>query len=176
VSIVFQHIPPSKLYAKLLACRSADERAQVTLDFLCRCTGSARGYLFLGRAHGLCAAAHSGQGSPTADLVAEVERIWREEQEIEPDSNRTRTIDLAAHLKPDAALENQLWKSASGVAYIRHVLGTYRGPRWTPVGIVMLEAGATLAPLRNAYIEVVCNAFIAAGEVPEQPVDAPLTR
>jgi hypothetical protein len=124
--------------------------------------------------HGLHPAANSGQGSPAVDLMVEVQRVWSLEQESEPDVNRTRTVDVPARLKPEAALQDQLWTSSNGVAYIRHVLGTYHGARWTPVGIAMLEAGAKLAPLRHTYVEVVCNAFIAAGDVPGQPVNSPI--
>jgi hypothetical protein len=175
MSTGFQPIQPRKLYAKLLASGSADERAQATLNFLCGCTGSARGYLFLARDQCLQQAANSGQGSPTTDLIAEVERAWTQELETEPDANRTRTVDLPTPIKRDAALQDQLWRSASGVPYIRYVLGIYNGAHWTPVGIALLEVGAKLTPLRHAYIEAMCNAFIAAGDVPELPVDSPLT-
>lgn len=162
----FQPIHPRKLYAKLLASASAEERATATLEFLCGCTGSARGYLFLLGDHGLCLVADSGQGSPSPDMLAEIERAWTHELETEPDINRTRTIDTPTRTKAEAPLQKQLWTSASGAAFIRHVLGTYQDSRWTPIGIAMLEAGSKLAPLRHTYVEVVCNAFIAAGDVP----------
>jgi GAF domain-containing protein len=167
----FKPIHPRTLYAKLLASASAQERAQAALDFLCGCTGSPRGYLFLERDQGFYTAADSGQGTAAADLVAEVKRVWSQELETEADSERTRTIDLPTHIRPDAALRDQLWKSAREAAYVRHVLGTYHGARWTLVGVAMLEAGAKLNPLRHAYIEVICNAFIAAGDVRVQPTD-----
>jgi hypothetical protein len=167
----FHPIHPRKLYAQLLASPSVDERAQATLNFLCGCTGTARGYLFLVRDRALYSAASSGQGSPTADLIVEVERAWSQELETEPDANRTRTVDLPGRLEPDAPLQQQLWTSVTGVAYACHLLGTYRGTHWTPVGIAMLEAGAKRAPVRHAYIEVVCNAFIAAGDVPVQSLE-----
>jgi hypothetical protein len=167
----FQPIHPRKLYATLLASTSVEQRAQATLAFLCGCTGSVRGYLFLTSANGLVPAADSGQGAPSADVVTEAERAWLQELDTQPDDNRTRTIDLSARRKPDAQPDDELWRSDAGVAYTRRVLGTYRGPRWVPVGIVLLEAGSALAPLRHAYIESVCNAFINAGDVPAQPAD-----
>ena len=162
----FQPIHPRKLYAKLLASASAHERAQATLEFLCGCTGSARGYLFLVGDHGLHQVADSGQGSPAPDLLTEVDRAWHQELASEPDANRTRTIDTPTRSKLEAPLQKQLWTSESGVAFIRHILGTYHDTRWTPIGLAMLEAGPRLAPLRHTYVEVVCNAFIAAGDVP----------
>jgi GAF domain-containing protein len=170
----FQPIHPRKLYAKLLACASVDERAKVTLDFLCGCTGAARGHLFLVNEQGLREAANSGQGAATQDLLLEAERALSKELDIEPDANRTRTIDTPAPTRPETPLKDQLWTSSKGSAYIRHVLGTYQDSHWTLVGIAMLEAGPKLAPLRHAYVEVVCNAFIVAGDVPSQPVDSPL--
>ena len=167
----FQPIHPRKLYAKLVSSASAEERARSTLDFLCGCTGATGGYLFLLRDHHLYEAANSGQGAPAADVLAEAERAWSTELDIEPDANRTRTIDTPASAKHDLSFADQLWTSAGGIAFIRHVLGTYHGSRWVPVGIAMLEAGAKLAPLRHAYIEVMCNAFIASGDVPAKPAN-----
>jgi hypothetical protein len=171
----FQPIHPRKLYAKLVASASAEERARATLEFLCGCTGSANGYLFLLRDHKLYEAANSGQGAPTPDVLVEAERAWSTELEIEPDSNRTRTVDTPASTKHALSFKDQLWTSSSGIAYIRHVLGTYVGSRWVPVGIAMLEAGAKLAPLRHAYVEVMCNAFIASGDVPAKPANSQFT-
>jgi len=168
----FQPIHPRKLYAKLLGSASTEERAQATLDFLCGCTGSACGYLFLLRDQRLYEAANSGQGTPTPDVLVEAERAWSTELEVEPDANRTRTIDTPASAKHDLPLKDQLWTSSLGIAYIRHILGTYTGSRWVPVGIAMLEAGAKLAPLRHAYVEVMCLAFIASGDVPAKPANS----
>jgi hypothetical protein len=168
----FQPIHPRKLYAKLLGMASADERAQATLDFLCGCTASARGHLFLVRSQGLRPAANSGQGPPQQDLVSEVVRTWGQELVSEPDASRTRTVDLPTRTRAETPVQDQLWTSSSGVTYVRHVLGTYHGMRWIPVGIAMLEAGAKFIALRHAYVEVVCNAFIAAGEVPGQRLDS----
>ncbi|HET8939492.1 MAG TPA: hypothetical protein VFN67_38890 [Polyangiales bacterium] len=161
----FQPVHPRKLYAQLLASESLEERAQATLDFLCGCTGAAGGCLFLVRDQGLSPAANSHQSAPSAELLAEAERTWTRELEAEPEINRTRTVDVVARTQPEALLKD-MWTSASGVAYVRHVLGTYQGTRWTPVGIALLEAGSRFAPLRHAYVEVMCNAFIAAGDVP----------
>jgi hypothetical protein len=169
----FQPIHPRKLYAKLLACASVDERAKTTLDFLCGCTGAARGYLFLVRDQGLREAANSGQGAATPDLLLEAERALSRELEIEPDANRTRTIDTPAPARPETPLKDQLWTSQNGATYIRHVLGTYQDTHWLLVGIAMLEAGTKLTPLRHAYVEVVCNAFIASGDVSRAPQDTP---
>jgi GAF domain-containing protein len=170
----FQPIHPRKLYGKLVSSPSAEERARASLDFLCGCTGSTRGYLFLLRDQQLYEAANSGQGSPAADLLVEAERAWSTELDIEPDANRTRTIDTPASAKHDLSFKDQLWTGSDGVAYIRHVLGTYHGARWVPVGIAMLEAGAKLSPLRHAYIEVMCNAFIASGDIPAKPANSQL--
>jgi hypothetical protein len=158
-----------------VAIASAKERAQATLVFLCSSTGATRGYLFLAHEHGLVEAANTGQGAPPADVLTEAERSFREEMDVEPDANLTRTIDVPSGLGADVPLRDQLWTSSNGVAFIRHVLGTYHGASWTPVGIAMLEAGPKLVPLRHAYVEVICNAFIAAGDVRAKPAEAPLT-
>lgn len=172
----FQPIHPRKLYAKLLACASADERAKTTLDFLCGCTGAARGYLFLVHDEGLREAANSGQGPASPDLLLEAERALSRELETEPDANRTRTIDTPAPTRPEAPLADQLWTSQQGAAYIRHVLGTYQDSHWTLIGIAMLEAGAKIAPLRHAYVEVICNAFITSRDVTSAQPEAPERR
>lgn len=169
----FQPIHPRKLYAKLLACASVDERAKTALDFLCGCTGAARGYLFLVHDQGLREAANSGQGPATPDLLLEAERALSRELDTEPDANRTRTIDTPAPARPEAPLADQLWTSVQGAAYIRHVLGTYRDSQWRLIGIAMLEAGQKLATLRHAYVEVICNAFITARDVPAAQPESP---
>jgi hypothetical protein len=172
----FQPIHPRKLYAKLLACASVDERAKTTLDFLCGCTGAPRGYLFLVRGQGLREAANSGQGPASSDVLLEAERALSRELELEPESNRTRTIDTPAPGRPEAPLKEQLWTSHRGPAYIRHVLGTYQDSQWTLVGIAMLETGTKLTPLRHAYVEVICNAFIASGDLNRESQGAPKPR
>lgn len=170
----FQPIHPRKLYVKLLACASGDERAKVTLDFLCGCTGAASGHLFLLCGRGLREAASSEQGETSPDLLLEAERALNRELDSEQEANRTRTMDTPApgRLEPP---KDQLWTSTQGAPFMRHVLGTYHDSTWTLVGIAMLESGAKkVAPLRNAYVEVICNAFIAAGEVPSLSSDATL--
>lgn len=169
----FQPIHPRKLHATLMAIPSPAERARTALEFLCGCTGAVRGCLFLARGPGLYPAASSDETSPSPDLEAEVARAWSEEleSESESDDSRTRTVEIAALTRPEASLGAQLWTSNAGVKYIRHVLGTYQRGRWTPVGIAMLEPGAKLTTLRHAYVEVVCNAFIAAGDVTGVPAD-----
>lgn len=156
-----------------MASASPAERAQAVLDFLCGSTGATRGYLFLNGAQGLYRAADSNQGPPAVELMNEAERAWQSELDVEPDANRTRTIDMPVRAKTGDSIDDQLWTSNQGVKYIRHFLGTYQSEHWTPVGIAMLEAGTKLTPLRHAYVEVVCNAFIAAGDV-HQPAQAPL--
>ena len=110
------------------------------------------------------------------DLLLEAERALSRELDIEPDANRTRTIDTPAPARPDSPLKDQLWTSHNGGSYIRHVLGTYQGAQWTLVGIAMLEAGVKLTPLRHAYVEVICNAFIASGDVKNAQQDVPPPR
>jgi hypothetical protein len=162
----FQPIHPRRLYTTLLASKTRHERAQATLDFLCNCVGSQRGYLFLHAGAGLEVAASKGQDAPPSDLVAEAEHAWVNEFEQAPDDNRTRTVDLSLRRKVDAPVEEALWSSSLGIAYARRVLGAYVQARWVPVGIVLLESPAELSPLRQSYIESICNAFIQAGDVP----------
>lgn len=152
-----------------MACASLEERAQATLDFLCGCTGSPRGHLFLVNDERLHEVANSGQSPASPDVLLEAERALSRELDSEQESNRTRTVDTPTPSRPDAQVKEQLWTSHRGSAYIRHVLGTYKDSRWILVGIAMLEAGVTLTPLRHAYVEVICNAFIANGDVNSLP-------
>lgn len=168
----FQHLHPRRFYSRLLACASLDERAQMTIDFLCGCTGAAQGLLYLAHTGGALTFVNSGAAAPAQDVLAEAERSWNRDLD-QPDVNRTRTVDLAARRKPDSLHPDHVWTSAAGAAYMRYVLGTYRGARWVPVGVVLLETNADFTPLRHAYIEAVCNAFINAGNVPLNAAEAP---
>jgi hypothetical protein len=168
----FQHLHPRRLYSRLLACASVEERAQVTIDFLCGCTGAPQGLLYLAHTGGALTRMSSGAAAPAHDLLAEAERSWNRDMD-KPDANRTRTIDVAARRKPDSVRPDHLWMSADGATYMRYVLGTYRGARWVPVGVVLLGTEATFSPLRHAYIEAVCNAFINAGDVSGNTAEAP---
>jgi hypothetical protein len=168
----FQHLHPRRLYSRLVACDSFEERAQMTIDFLCGCTAAPRGLLFLAHTGGALTRMSSGAAAPAQDLLDEAERSWHRDME-QPDANRTRTIDVAARRKPDSLQPDHMWMSAEGGMYMRYVLGTYRGSRWVPIGVVLLETSDTFAPLRHAYIESVCNAFINTGNAPGNTAEAP---
>lgn len=168
----FQHLHPRRLYSRLLACTSLHERAQTTIDFLCGCTGAAQGLLYLAHTSGALTYVNSGAAAPARDLLEEAERSWNRDLQ-QPDANRTRTVDLASRRKPDSLHPDHVWTSAAGAAYMRYVLGSYRGARWVPVGVVLLETNPDFAPLRHAYMESVCNAFINAGDVAGNLAEAP---
>ena len=161
----FQPLHPRKLYSNLRACPSPEARAHAALEFLCGCTGSARGVLFIDRGGKLACLARTSSLAASSDLVQEAERIWSRQEDLQPDDSRTRTIDLQARRKPDSAEEAERFVSASGVAFERRLLATGRAMRFIPVGVVMLEDSPQIDQLRHAYIEAICNAFIDAGDV-----------
>jgi hypothetical protein len=160
-----QSLHPRKLYDMLAACTSLDARARAALAFLRGCTGSVGGFLFLAEGEGLVLKAQTTPEPPSPELSSEAERVWRRELEAERDDGQTRTVDLRARKKSDPAAEGLLWSDTKGVAYERRMLATYRGPRFVPVGIVLLQAAPAVVALRHAHVEAICNAFIDAGEI-----------
>jgi transcriptional regulator of met regulon len=169
----FQPLHPRKLYSMLRSCPSLEARAHAALEFLCGCAGSTRGMLFIAQNGRLSCLARTPSLTSTPDLVAEVERIWSRQEELQPDDSRTRTIDLQARRKPESDAEAEQFMSALGVAFERRLLATGRAMRFIPVGVVMLEQCTQIDQLRHAYIESICNAFLDAGDVSE-PVDPKL--
>jgi hypothetical protein len=157
----------------LRACPSLEARAHAALEFLCSCTGSSRGILFVSQGDKLACLARTPLLNASPDLSAEAERIWSRQEELQPDDSRTRTIDLSARRKPETDAEAEQFVSASGVAFERRLLATGRAMRFVPVGVVLLEQSPQIDQLRHAYIESICNAFIDAGDV-SVPIDPSL--
>lgn len=169
----FQPLHPRKLYSNLRACPSLEARAHAALEFLCGCTGSARGMLFIDCGGKLTCLSRTPSLPASSDLIQEAERIWARQEDLLPDDSRTRTIDLQARRKPDTDEEAERFVSSTGVAFERRLLATGRAMRFIPVGVVMLEESPQIDQLRHAYIESICNAFIDAGDV-VVPVDPKL--
>lgn len=161
----FQPLHPRKLYSMLRSCPSLEARAHSALEFLCGCTGSSRGMLFVVQDGKLNCLARTPSLSASPDMIEEAERIWNRQEELQPDDSRTRTIDLSARRKPEAEPEIERFVTNSGVSYERRLLATGRAMRFIPVGVVLLEEGPQIDQLRHAYIESICNAFIDAGDV-----------
>lgn len=161
----FQPIHPRKLYSMLRSCPSLEARAHAALEFLCGCTNSPRGILFVIQGEKLSCLAHTASLQSSPDLVAEAERIWSRQEELQPDDSRTRTIDLSARRKPETDAEAEQFVSTSGVSFERRLLATGRAMRFLPIGVVLLEHTPQIDQLRHAYIEAICNAFIDAGDV-----------
>lgn len=163
----FQPLHPRKLYSMLRSCPTLEARAHAALEFLCGCTGSARGMLFVAQSGKLSCLARTPSLNASPDLIEEADRIWSLQEELQPDDSRTRTIDLSARRKPEAEPEVERFVSASGVSFERRLLATSRAMRFIPVGVVLLEESPQIDQLRHAYIESICNAFIDAGDVTE---------
>lgn len=149
----------------LRSCPSLEARAHAALEFLCGCTSSPRGVLFVIQGDKLQCVARTASLSVIDDLTAEAERIWSRQEELQPDDSRTRTIDLSARRKPETEAEAEQFQSSSGIAYERRLLATGRAMRFLPIGVVLLEQTKHIDQLRHAYIESICNAFIDAGDV-----------
>jgi hypothetical protein len=161
----FQPLHPRKLYSMLRSCPAIEARAHAALEFLCGCTGSARGMLFVVQNGKLSCLAHTPSLAASAELVTEAECIWSRQEELLPDDSRTRTIDLTARRKPESEPEIERFTTASGVAFERRLLASGRAMRFIPVGVVLLEDSPQIEQLRHAYLESICNAFIDAGDV-----------
>ena len=162
-------VHPRKLYDTLLACPGPEARARSAFDFLRNRAASDGGFMFLARRGELVLAASSHHGDPPEDMVHEARRIWKRAFDSVPDDVQTRTLDAkaieaAASMPPPAPH----WTSATlGLAFERRVLGTYRGARWCPIGVVFLKAGPAVIPIRHVHIEALTNAIIDAGDVGE---------
>jgi hypothetical protein len=169
----FQPLHPRKLYSMLRSCPSLEARAHAALEFLCGCTSSPRGILFVIQGDKLACLARTQSLNASPDLTAEADRIWSRQEELQPDDSRTRTIDLSARRKPETDAEAEQFTSISGIAFERRLLATGRAMRFLPIGVVLLEQSPQIDQLRHAYIESICNAFIDAGDV-TVPVDPTL--
>ncbi|MEY4579578.1 MAG: hypothetical protein RL701_4281 [Pseudomonadota bacterium] len=157
---------PRKLYSDLRGVASRDARAQAISDFMCACTGAAGGYLLLVRGTELGIAARSSVDPPSSELLNAVMLAWSRESD-RPDDSNTKTMDLAALGDIARAPSNVRWQSSQNEIFEHRVLGIYRNSQWTPVGMAMLKVkagGRTLKPVRQAYIEALCNALLDAGD------------
>jgi hypothetical protein len=161
----FQPLHPRKLYSMLRSCPSLEARAHAALEFLCGCTSSARGILFVVHGGKLSCLARTASLQASPELNDEADRIWSRQEELQPDDSRTRTIDLSARRKPETEAEAEQFVSAAGIRFERRLLATGRAMRFIPVGVVLLEQSPHIDQLRHAYIESICNAFIDSGDV-----------
>lgn len=150
-------VHPRKLYAALVASPSSSARAHDALQFLCSASGAERGYLFVEQLGELVLAASHRAEPPSAELLAEVRRLWGREFDIAPDSNRTLDVHelQATSSRPELKLPGDFQPRA---------LSTYRTGSWCAVGILALQAHPErpLELLRQAHIDAICNAFLDA--------------
>jgi hypothetical protein len=159
-------VHPRKLYDMLVACPSPESRARAAFDFMRGRASSDGGFMFLVRSGELQLAASSHQNPPPSDLLEEARRTFRRERDTQPDDSLTRTLDMQAIEAVAAPAENPGWKSETlGVGFEKRVLGTYRGARWLPIGVVFLKASGALVPIRHVHIEAITNAIIDAGDL-----------
>jgi GAF domain-containing protein len=163
----FQPLHPRKLFSMLRACPTPEARAHAALEFLCGCTGSPRGMLFVAHGGKLSCVAQSLALAASPELVAEAERLWSRQDALLLDDSRTRTIDLQARRKPETEEEAEHFITKAGMRFERRLLATGRAMRSVPVGVVLLEEAPQIEQLRHAYVESICNAFIDAGDVSE---------
>jgi hypothetical protein len=92
--------------------------------------------------------------------------MWVKESEQQAEGDKTRTVDVSKVAATVALEPARTWK-LSGGDYEPRLLGIYRDSQWIPIGIAVLavRSGGALSPIRRAYIDALCNAFIDAGDV-----------
>jgi len=155
---------PRKLYTNLSECKDSRERAAEALGFLRDASGAEAGYLLLWRSGELVLVA-SSQGQDMPPTILEKARAqWEREADTQPESDLTRTIEAATVI---ATPETPRWDGPRGERYEPRFLGIYRDSQWVPVGMAVLRVpqSGSLSPLRRAYFDALCNAFIDADDV-----------
>lgn len=158
--------PPRKLYQMTKALELGPERTRAVLDFLVRFSQCANGWLFLARGGEIESVVGTRQGAPAVELLGEARSIWRRELANQPEDLRTQTVKSSGVERLPERLERPRWTSPDGLEYVHQLLSVYRGLSWVPLGIAMLELGpAAVTPLRQPYIDALCNALLDAGDV-----------
>lgn len=155
---------PRKLYTSLSECADARERATSALAFMRDACGADEGYLLLWRGGELVQAASSnGRDVPTA-IMERAREQWTWESDTQRECDATLTIDAS---KLVAVPETPRWEGAQGERYEPRFLGMYRDSTWVPVGMAILRIAQTgpLQPIRRAYIDAICNAFLDSTDV-----------
>lgn len=158
------HMHPRKLYTSLCECADARERAVKGLAFMREACGAEEGFLLLFRAGELVlGASSSGRELPTA-IMERAREQWDWEADTQRDCDATLTIDAS---KLVAVPETPRWEGAQGERYEPRFLGIYRDSTWMPVGMAVLRIAQTgpLHPIRRAYIDAICNAFLDSADV-----------
>jgi hypothetical protein len=158
------HMHPRKLYTSLCECADARERAASGLAFMRGACGAEEGFLLLWRGGELVlAASSSGRELPNA-IMDKAREQWDWESDTQRECDATLTIDAS---KLIAAPETPRWEGVQGERYEPRFLGIYRDSTWMPVGMAVLriaQAGP-LHPIRRAYIDAICNAFLDSDDV-----------
>lgn len=155
---------PSKLYTKLRECTDARSRAAAVLEFLVTSTGALGGYVLLARQGELVVAAASSAKELPAPLMTRARELWGKDQATHSEADNTRTVD--SRQLGSTLLESQRWQGPDGEQYEPRVLGIYRGSRWVPVGISVLQIDADdPRRIRQPHVDAICNALLDAGDI-----------
>jgi hypothetical protein len=158
---------PRKLYEQLRAHQTRDARTQGALEFIVRSTKAAGGFLFFAQ-HGELEVVTGPREAtpPPPDVFSEAQRVWARELDVQPEDLHTKTVDASSLQQLQSPREQLRWTSASGQRYGWQLLSVYRNLRWCPLGLAMLELQSDeLTPLRQAYVESICNAFVDAADI-----------
>jgi hypothetical protein len=129
-------------------------------------TGAPNGFLLLAKAGELLVAASTQDQAAPAELLEQAKSLWIKESEQQAEGDKTRTVDVSKVAATVALEPTRTW-TLGGSDYEPRLLGIYRDSHWIPIGIAVLAArsGSSLSPIRRAYIDALCNAFIDAGDV-----------
>lgn len=157
---------PRKLYSALCECKDSRARAAYALEFMRNSTGAPSGFLLLAKAGELLVAASTQDQAAPAELMEQAKSMWAKESEQQAEGDKTRTVDVSKVAAMVALEPTRSWKLAGG-DYEPRLMGIYRDSHWVPIGIAVLAVrqGSSLSPIRRAYIDALCNAFIDAGDV-----------
>lgn len=157
---------PRKLYSSLCECKDTRARAASALEFIRATSGASGGFLLLARAGELLVSASTNDQAPPAGLMEHAKDMWARESEVQSEADKTRTVDVSKVAATVALEPTQSWKLGSA-DYEPRLLGIYRDSQWIPIGIVVLgvRPESSLSPIRRAYIDALCNAFIDSGDV-----------
>ena len=155
---------PRKLYTQLCECKDARERAIAALGFMRDASLADQGFLLLWRGGELMLVASSNGDEMPGKIMAKARELWDRESDTQPESDLTATIESSSIALTPAIPR---WHGERGECYEPRFLGIYRDSSWVPVGMAVLrvDPGGSLQPLRRAYFDAICNAFIDSNDM-----------
>ena len=165
------NIHPRKLYELVRACPSSQTRIKAAFQFLVNVSRTQQAFLYMQRASEFTLVESSPEQTSVPSMLEEAQRVLRQEQSLQGEDDSTRTLDIRA-LDVLQQAPRPVWRGPNGIAYERTVLSVYRDGASIALGVFMWKQPEveSVQPIRQTYLDALCNAFLDAGDA------APSTR